>query len=126
MRFVILLIGVLVCSAHGQETAPVGKPGEVFSADAPARSTIDVHTDVAFGEKDYQKCDIFLPTGVARPPVVICWFGGAFWGGERVHMEKAARFFAENGFAAVTPAYFLGAKDGSVAAWPKASSTRKA
>lgn len=41
-------------------------------------------------------------------------------------MANVAAFFASRGFAAVTPGYFLGTRDGSRAAWPNAVFDAKA
>lgn len=103
--------------------------GQTF-ADIPAPASygaaIEVRTAIAFGESEHQKLDLFLPTGASRAPVIVCWFGGAFWGSDRTQMENVAAFFAARGFAAVAPGYFLGTKDGSRAAWPQAIYDAKA
>jgi acetyl esterase/lipase len=87
---------------------------------------IEMRADIAFGESDQQKFDFFLPAGVRPAPVVVCWFGGAFWGSSRAQLRDLAAFFAAHGFAAVTPGYFLGTRDGSGASWPYAIYDAKA
>lgn len=119
--FVFLLCYAACCGALG-----FGRPFADIPAPASYGGAIEVRTDIVFGERDDQQLDIFLPVGVTKPPVVICWFGGAFWGSDRTQLANVAAFFAAHGFAAVTPGYFLGTRDGSRAAWPNAVFDAKA
>jgi acetyl esterase/lipase len=89
-------------------------------------SKISVRPDLAYGEAGHQIFDLYLPAGADRPKVVICWFGGAFWGGDKSHMGGVCAYLAAHGFAALAPGYALGAKDGSVSVWPQAVYDAKA
>lgn len=102
--------------------------GQLFDLPGPEAygSEITVRHDLAFGDLKHQVFDLFLPPGVEKPPVVICWFGGAFWGGNKSHMAGVASYFAAHGIAAVAPGYYRGEKDGSRAAWPYAVYDAKA
>lgn len=108
--------------------------GTVLGFAAPPRlpdpvaygAKIDVRTDIEFGRSEYQRLDLYLPAGVDSVPVVICWFGGAFWGSDKEAMAGVCAFLAAHGYAAVAPNYFLGKKDGTVAAWPNAVYDAKA
>jgi len=111
-----VLAGVL---CHGQSFADLPEP-------ATYGSTIDVRTNIAFGEHDYQKLDLYLPAGASSAPIIVCWFGGAFWGSDRTQLASVAAYFAAHGFAAATPAYFLGTKDGSRSSWPRSVYDAKA
>lgn len=100
--------------------------------DLPAPSSygskVEVRTDIEFGEGEHQRqrLDLYLPSEADSAPVVICWFGGAFWGGDRSYMAGVCAFLAAHGFAAVAPNYFLGKEDGARAAWPNAVFDAKA
>jgi len=87
---------------------------------------IEVRTDLAFGENEQQKLDLYLPADADSAPVVICWFGGAFWGSDKYAMSEVCAFLAARGYAAVAPNYFLGKRNGAVAAWPQAVYDAKA
>ena len=89
-------------------------------------SKIEIRTDIKFGDSEQQKLDLYRPSGTESAPVVICWFGGAFWGADKSHMASICAFLASHGFAAVAPNYFLGEKDGTKAAWPNAIYDAKA
>ncbi|MDB6164913.1 MAG: Alpha/beta hydrolase fold-3 domain protein, partial [Lacunisphaera sp.] len=89
------------------------------SVDATA-DQIRIRSDIRYGDEEQQQLDVYLPTPAFRPPVVICWFGGAFWGADKSQFAGLARYLASRGIGAITPGYYLGARDGSRAAWPKA------
>lgn len=81
---------------------------------------IRLRENLWFGNEGHQQLDAYLPTPAFKAPVVICWFGGAFWGSDKKQLAGLATYLAHHGIAAITPAYFLGAKDGTWAAWPRA------
>lgn len=118
------IVALLVCVALGATSTPAQRDG--LSDPLSYGRAIDVRLDLAFGEEEHQKLDLFVPAGAGLAPVVICWFGGAFWGGDKTHMERVAAYFAAHGLAAAAPGYFLGTKDGSRAAWPRAIHDAKA
>jgi acetyl esterase/lipase len=79
-----------------------------------------IRSNVAFGDARWQQMDVYLPTPGVRGPAVVCWFGGSFRAGNRYQFSRLAAYLADHGVAAITPEYFLGARDGSTAAWPQA------
>lgn len=102
--------------------------GQADSLPGPAHygAAIEVTQEISFGTSEHQKLDLYRPASGPPAPVVVCWFGGAFWGGDPWQMTGVASFLASRGFSAVAPGYFLGTKDGSRAAWPRAVSDAKA
>ncbi|MBI5689027.1 MAG: alpha/beta hydrolase [Verrucomicrobia bacterium] len=102
--------------------------GQPDSLPGPAHygAAIEVVQEIAFGKSEHQKLDLYRPASGEPTPVVVCWFGGAFWGGNPWDMTGVASFLASRGFAAVAPGYFLGTKEGSRAAWPQAVHDAKA
>lgn len=89
-------------------------------------SRIEVRSDIEFGGGEQQKFDLYMPATGGTPPVVVCWYGGAFYAGDRINMAEVGAFLAARGFAVAAPGYYLGTKDGSRAAWPRAVNDAKA
>lgn len=73
-----------------------------------------------YGSGPRQVLDMFRPAGVANPPVVVMTPGGAWTKGERAKFNDQAKYFAQNGLAAVTLDYTL-ATD-SNPSWPEIES----
>jgi acetyl esterase/lipase len=86
---------------------------------APQEAAPTVTKDIPFGDAPHQKLDLYRPGGAGPFPVVVCWFGGGFTGGDKSGMAKAATFLASRGFAAVAPGYFLANADEDRPGWPK-------
>jgi acetyl esterase/lipase len=80
---------------------------------------IEVRKDIAFGTEPYQKLDLYLPKGDGPFPVVVCWFGGGFTGGNKGGMARMGAFLASKGFAAAAPGYVLADKEGEHPGWPR-------
>jgi acetyl esterase/lipase len=115
-----LLIGVVAVTASGQQI-PAPLP-EVASYGG----RIEVRKDLAFGTEPYQKLDLYLPKGEGPFPVVVCWFGGGFSGGDKGGMARIGAFMAAHGIAAVAPGYFLTDAQGEHPGWPKNVNDAKA
>jgi acetyl esterase/lipase len=70
-------------------------------------------------ERPEHRLDLYLPAD--RPPAGptwVCWFGGAFVGGDKAVMARVACRIAAAGMAAAAPNYRLGDALRGVAAWP--------
>lgn len=80
---------------------------------------IGVRKDLAFGAEPYQKLDLYLPKGEGPFPLVLCWFGGGFTGGDKAGMARVGALLASKGIAAAAPNYFLADKAGERPGWPR-------
>jgi acetyl esterase/lipase len=80
---------------------------------------IVVQKDIAFGVEPYQKLDLYLPKGDGPFPMVVCWFGGGFVGGDKGGMARVGALLASKGFAAAAPNYFIADKEGERPGWPR-------
>ncbi len=119
------VIGFLLKLLAGLGLLSAGVPGQAQYLEPLPRvdsagDEIRIRADIRYGVEEQQLMDAFLPTPAFRAPVVICWFGGAFWGSNKEQLAGLARYLASRGIAAITPGYYLGARDGNRAAWPKA------
>ena len=79
---------------------------------------IVVKKDIPFS-KEGQKLDLYLPRGDGPFPVVVCWFGGGFTGGNKGGMAKVCAFLADKGMAAVAPSYYLAKPKDDKPGWPQ-------
>lgn len=80
---------------------------------------VEVRRDIAFGAEPYQKLDLYLPRGEGPFPLVVCWFGGGFVGGDKGGMAKVGALLASKGFAAAAPNYYIADKAGERPGWPR-------
>ncbi len=96
----------------GQEARPI--PDVASHGDR-----IEVRKDIAFGGEPHQKLDLYIPKGDGPFPLVVCWFGGGFTGGDKGGMSRPAAFLASRGIAAAAPGYFLARPKEEVRGWPK-------
>lgn len=80
---------------------------------------IEVRKDIAFGAEPYQKLDLYLPRGDGPFPLVVCWFGGGFTGGDKGGMARVGALLASKGIAAAAPNYYLADKGGERPGWPR-------
>lgn len=80
---------------------------------------IAVAKDIPFGEESHQKLDLYRPKGEGPFPLVVCWFGGGFTGGDKSGMARVGAFLASKGFAAAAPGYYLANGNEDRPGWPK-------
>jgi len=113
-RITLMLAGSLLASAAFGQPGLAPLPGVASYADR-----IEVRHDIVFGTEPYQKMDLYLPKGDGPFPVVICWFGGGFIGGDKRNIGPVAAFLAARGFATVAPNYFIADKAGEHPGWPR-------
>jgi acetyl esterase/lipase len=98
--------------------------GENLPSVASYGDRVVVHRDIAFSTEGHQKLDLYLPrsagTEALKPlPVVVCWFGGAFVGGNKEGMAKVAAFLADKGFAAAAPNHIIADPKNGKCGWPQ-------
>jgi len=81
---------------------------------------IIVRKEIPFAKESqpWQKLDLYLPKGDGPFPVVVCWFGGGFTGGNKNGMARIAAFLADKGIAAAAPGYYLAVPKEDKRAWP--------
>jgi acetyl esterase/lipase len=80
-----------------------------------------VKKDIPFSKEGlaHQKLDLYLPKGEGPFPVVVCWFGGGFTGGNKSGMAKVCAFLADKGVAAAAPGYYLAEPKQDKPGWPQ-------
>ncbi len=94
-------------------------------ADLPAveyyGDRIIVTRDIAYSKdaQAWQKLDLYLPKGSGPFPVVVCWFGGGFTGGNKDGMARVCAFMADKGIAAAAPGYYLASPKQDKPGWPR-------
>ena len=82
--------------------SPVGLLNVLVSRDAFER-----HPDIAYGEGDRRRLDVYVPREPASGPrpVVVFFYGGSWKGGERSSYLFVAEALASRGFVVVIPDY---------------------
>jgi acetyl esterase/lipase len=112
--FPVLLLVILSITATRQLRAEELPKIETYA------DRIVITKDIAFVKEGqaYQKLDLYLPKGDGPFPVVVCWFGGGFTGGNKGGMARLCAFLADKGIAAVAPGYFLAVPKEEKRAWP--------
>ncbi|MCG8710629.1 alpha/beta hydrolase [Brenneria sp. 4F2] len=70
---------------------------------------VSVRKDIAYGEDEKQRADVYLPTrGVSKKsPVLIFVHGGGFIGGDKIALSNQGYFYARQGMIVVVPNYRL-------------------
>lgn len=65
------------------------------------------HTDIPYGTEARQTLDVYVPTGAARRPVVVFWYGGMWIKGAKEWYRFVGAAIANSGYVAVLPDYRL-------------------
>lgn len=69
----------------------------------------EVVREIAYGEDERHRLDVYLPLGAAGPaPVVVFLHGGGFIRGDKADRDHVGHYFSRNGVLAVLPNYRLG------------------
>jgi acetyl esterase len=69
----------------------------------------EVLRDIAYGEDERHRLDVYLPLGAEGPaPVVVFLHGGGFIRGDKGDREAVGHYFSRHGVLAVLPNYRLG------------------
>lgn len=105
-------IVLILAAGLGAFYALVAPPGQLdvldrlWPGEAGGRR---VAHDVAYGEADRQRLDIYDDAQVgSRPkPVLVFFYGGGWHGGDKDHYGFAARAYASKGFLVILPDYRL-------------------
>jgi len=112
--FVALLIGS--ATAFAQALPDVGSYGE----------RVIVKKDIAFGTGPVRVLDLYLPKGDGPFPLVVCFYGGGFTGGNKQGMSRMCAYLASKGFAAAAPNYTLADPKTKAPAFPACLNDAKA
>jgi len=81
---------------------------EFFLANAPAEfSRVERRIDLAYGNDQRQKLDVYSPRNAVNRPVVIFWYGGSWVTGSKANYRFVGTALAGEGFVAVLPDYRL-------------------
>ncbi len=112
----VLLMGSALLGCLGlvwfsaASTKSIGS-GTVASAPAPAPTTpLDETLNITYVERGDKalKLDLYQPQGMTKPlPVVVCIHGGGWQSGNKESFAGFARYYAQNGFVAVSVQYRL-------------------
>jgi triacylglycerol lipase len=69
----------------------------------------EVLRDIAYGEDERHRLDVYLPVGAEQPaPVAVFLHGGGFIRGDKADREAVGHYFSRHGVLAVLPNYRLG------------------
>ena len=107
-RRIIVAFVLLVMVSLGSAAALTSPPGLLSFLDkvmGGGSGVSRIGKDLAFGSNG-QTLDVWRPVGpVVKRPVVIFWYGGGWYKGNRRAYGFAARAFAKAGFVVVVPDY---------------------
>ena len=100
----ILLVAVLVPNLAGQTAK--SKKERPPQTPVTAKNTV-VRRDVAYGEDEKQRLDIYAPRDAKQAPVVIFVHGGEWTRGDKANVSYKPKFLNENGIVFVSVNYRL-------------------
>ena len=89
---------------------PVPAPGAPY--------TVATQTNLAYGPLAAERGDLYLPQGIAAPPVVLVIHGGGWAAGQRASAAGLARLLAMRGLAAFNIDYRLATTASPDTRWP--------
>lgn len=98
---------LVVISALGALFLSACSSASFFVANLPATLS-DTHRyqDIAYGEKEWQKLDIYMPKTVTKvAPVLVFFYGGRWTFGNKEQYAFAALPFVQKGYIVVIPDY---------------------
>jgi len=73
-----------------------------------AFSDIEIHKDIAYGDKELQKLDIYIPPqkdAQKKQPVIVFFYGGRWTDGSKDMYGFVAHSFAQKGYITIIPDY---------------------
>lgn len=104
-------IAVLLVLSLLQNPALVNarEPDTVPGISPPTRMTVEekVLRDVAYGEHELQRLDLYRPKGDSPMPVMVYVHGGGWRTGDKARVGEKARFFNERGWIFISINYRL-------------------
>lgn len=80
-------------------------PLKVLNASVPGGDGTRVVDGVPYGADPRQEMDLYVPAGVAAPPVVVFFYGGSWSGGSRAQYKFVGDALATRGILAVVADY---------------------
>lgn len=101
-----VLLGALILGAMALAIDPLGTFNALMPKD---RGSARVATDVAYGDRERLKLDVYAPRAASAGPrpVIVFFYGGSWNSGRRRGYGFAARALAAQGFVVVVPDYRL-------------------
>lgn len=81
-------------------------PGKVLNL-ATASNGATVYRDIAYGEGNRRKLDIYSPAGARAAPVALFFYGGSWQNGDKRTYQFVASALAARGIVTVVPDYRL-------------------
>ena len=109
-------IVLIIFAAHGAAAMADSLPAVESYGDR-----VVVTRDIPFSKNNaaYLTLDLYQPKGDGPFPVVVCWFGGGFTGGNKSGMARVCAFLADKGISAAAPGYFLVDPKNDKPGWPQ-------
>ncbi len=91
---------------------PTGREGKAKAGERPSQKAVlaeatIVKSDVAYGEDEKQRLDVYSPKGSKGAPVVLFVHGGEWTKGDKSEVSYKPKFFNENGIVFVSVNYRL-------------------
>lgn len=78
----------------------------VVNTQASLSSKHVVKSDIAYGDLEYQKLDVYTPKNVGKDaPVIVFFYGGGWTDGKKEQYQFAAEPFTSKGYVVVVPDY---------------------
>ncbi len=63
------------------------------------------YKNISYGDKDWQKLDIYVPNSVQNSPVITFFYGGGWYQGQKEDYKFVADTLTKHGFVVVIPDY---------------------
>lgn len=123
--FILLIVTLLISTCSGGQTTDTPEPTQVSEATSspeptatsvpptetptPTEKPYEKVSDVPYADDNLrQELDIYLPASGGGPfPTLLAFHEGNFDSGAKSDLRELARYFAEQGYAVVTPNYRL-------------------
>lgn len=108
MTLLVFALGVNLMGCHTTRTVSQSaqSTGQTKNLTTTA-SSIRVATDIAYGQDERQRLDIYTPDGNQRHPVLIFVYGGSWQSGKRQTYAFVGKRFAKAGYTTVVVDYRL-------------------
>lgn len=97
--FIIMMLTTILNACHSNS--------KFLIANIPAylSGSYNQHLNIAYGDKVWQKLDVYVPKKIQNAPVVTFLYGGGWYTGHKQDYQFFAHNLTENGFVVVIPDY---------------------